>query len=94
MIKRISAVAALLLLGACAFTPVVREPGPWTGHYYYQEAKHAAQTRFPQELKFDDGSRIKFMPNPNGRACFRVWQYDYMPSGRLAGPPQSIDVCP
>jgi hypothetical protein len=94
MFKTISALAVLLMLGACAYTPVVRTPGPWTGKSFYGVARQVGQSRFPKTLKFDDGSRIEFKRNPYGRACSRIWQYDYLPNGTLAGPPQSIDVCP
>jgi hypothetical protein len=95
MLRSITAALTLLLLvSACAATPVQRAPGPWTGKNFYGVARQVGESRFPRTLKFDDGSRIEFHRNPFGRACSRVWQYDYLPNGQLAGPPQSIDVCP
>lgn len=90
-----AALLSLLALSACAtYIPVERAPGPWTGKSFYGVAREVGQSRFPKTLNFPDGSRIEFKRNPFGRACSRIWQYDYLPDGRLAGPPQSIDVCP
>jgi hypothetical protein len=97
MFTRVSALLAVLLLGACAtytYVPAPREPGPWTGKTFYGTAREVGQSRFSKTLNFADGSRIEFKRNPYGRACSRIWQYDYLPHGRLAGPPQSMDVCP
>jgi hypothetical protein len=90
----LAALASLALLSACAAQPVERAPGPWTGKSFYGEARKIGEHRFPETLNFDGGYRIEFHRNPQGRACSRIWQYDYLPNGQLAGPPQSMDTCP